>query len=585
MENDPIENVSTEQTNEPVYKTLNRLDDRLFVHGSTDFEVFRGASNIGYTVETAQSDSTSSTSFNITLPSMNNIMDRVVFLEQTKTITIKGTSNAADTYAYQWGRNTAFAPLPLHADMSTFNVQTNGISTSYDVRPIYPYLVRLLDRHTMEEYANICPMEPDYYRDYASTFNANDVVGGDALVNNNVLGDYKWILKKFVPRGAYNISLATPNAAVAETGAINVNITYTMREPLLLPPFIPSHNGKGDCEGMFGLQNVKLTINYNSSAPRSIRTALKAGAGANTSNITGLSYALTTVEQSRLYCVFLTPPPEMVLPRRCVTPIYDFVHYSKNLTAANPNVISDNVQLNCIPDYVLISVRKQSTALNSQDADFCYPIKNVVVNFNNGVYCSNMSQYNLWLATKENGCNASWPEFFGQVLSSAAGNPTALATSGSPIMLGFGKEIDINQSFNAPGSIGNFSFSCSVTLAPEAGVIPAGCELSLLFLSAGMLVHASGSSTKMVGGLLGMKDVLDASQKEPINRDSSLRLVGGGMWGSLKSALKKGWKPIIKPLAKQALNLAPVSDNVKAVGNAVLGNGRFSGGKLKNRVF
>jgi hypothetical protein len=91
-------------------------------------------------------------------------------------------------------------------------------------------------------------------------------------------------------------------------------------------------------------------------------------------------------------------------------------------------------------------------------------------------------------------------------------------------------------------------------------------------------------------GLLTKENVLQAAEKEPINKGSYERMVGGNWFSSLKSGISKAWK-YAKPIAKVARLGMEMSGNPKAQRGAkvlgALGAGYSAGGqdKFSNRLY
>jgi hypothetical protein len=136
--------------------------------------------------------------------------------------------------------------------------------------------------------------------------------------------------------------------------------------------------------------------------------------------------------------MFLTAHPSLSLSSRNVVPYYELPVYkttqgldiaARNLaigsTAVNtpptPNgtIQSSNIQLNQVPDKLIICCRRIISKLDCTYADNYLSITNVNINFNNYAgLCSNMTQQQLWKASRQSGLsNLTWDEFSGAVVS------------------------------------------------------------------------------------------------------------------------------------------------------------------------
>jgi hypothetical protein len=275
--------------------------------------------------------------------------------------------------------------------------------------------------------------------------------------------------------------------------------------------------------------------------------------------------------------------------------------------SANSSITSNAIQLASIPDSVIIGVRYRQANKDGADSDSWLPLDTsaagaIQVTFNNqGGILSNSTRNNLYEASKQNGLNMSYLEFSGAANAESLGVPAATVATAAPAMvpvftcgslvkLDFGRDIPIGQDWYAPGSIGQFNFQCQVkyTNYNHQKSANAGLELVLIFVHSGMLINSLGSSNIYVG-LLTKENVLQAAEKEAINKGSYDRMYGGSWWSSLKSGVNKALK-YAKPVARIARQGLEMSSNPKAQRGAkvlsALGAGYSAGGdKFSNRLY
>ena len=96
---------------------------------------------------------------------------------------------------------------------------------------------------------------------------------------------------------------------------------------------------------------------------------------------------------------------------------------------------SSNIQLSCIPDKIIVFVRRPVNSLKCSDTDSYLTIKNITVQFNNNVLMPSFSTSQLYRISVDSGLkNLSWDEFSGSVMSvsGAFGNQV---TNGEPPVL------------------------------------------------------------------------------------------------------------------------------------------------------
>ena len=254
-----------------------------------------------------------------------------------------------------------------------------------------------------------------------------------------------------------------------------------------------------------------------------------------------------------------------------------------------------SIQLNSIPDSCLIGVRKQAGNKGFKDADSYLTIDSLSIQFNNNPgILSNASQEQLYQFSREAGVNMSWNEFKGvrdicpayadtvtmPAIPAVAGGaapaipaaalafnlpaPSAtagrgqIATCGSLVKLDFGRHININQDYFAPGSIGTFQFQISnISVTNNTGVDTDGgpanqYELFVIFVYSGMIVSSLGSTGVYTNGLLTKENVLTASEKPVLNKGTVERTYGAGWYSNMKGVITKAQKYAKAPDARGA---------------------------------
>ena len=167
----------------------------------------------------------------------------------------------------------------------------------------------------------------------------------------------------------------------------------------------------------------------------------------------------------------------------------------------------------------------------------------------------------------------------------------AINTTGSIIHLKFGDHINLVSDWNAPSSIGNFSFqvACNVYNNTGGDINANDYELFCTFVNSGIIVTSLGS-TSVYQGLLCKKDVLDVASKPAVNAGEYARMYGGAWYSGIKSAVSGALA-----LAPKVLAAAP--HLVNAYKSLTAGAGRAAGyasgyatgapsnGKLKDRFY
>ena len=551
-------------------------DDRLMVSDSVDYAVIKGGSQVTQATFAAISQSTSSVTFNINVPSEQTLIDRRVLWRATVQLRLTGIP-ANNAYLINYGANTALAPFPLHNLCSVMSATINNNTVSTNIQDVLPALLRCNDSRELAAYNGMTPTMFDTYQKYSDATNtSNNPLGSWSNTNDNDM----------IPRGAFNVVVAGNSIGDGAT-VKNVTIDFTVTEPLLLSPFIWA-NPQTNNQAFYGVQNLNFQFNLapiTGVIQRVIRSSV-----ATTGGNALTAVALTKFEGNELLFNFITPPPSLLMPARNVVPYYEVPRYissfSTTATGAQ-SVTPSTLQLNQVPDKLIIMVRKKLGAQTINDTDSCYPITGISINWNNssGILSSATVQ-DLYRYSRDAGSNQNFQEFSGsafkQVDGSGAGgssqNGSTINTSGSFLMLDFGKAIQLSDDYYAPGSLGNFNLQIRVSYTNNTGTDVVESEVVIITLNSGVFVNERGSSSTYTG-ILTKQDVLDAAGQEPVSHASVKRLVGGGFLDSLKSVVGK-----VAPLAKIGLALAP-HPAAKAASAALgaLGYGK-SGGRKHNKL-
>ena len=571
-------------------KTVLIEDDRINgITDTMDFGVFRGPQNSTYQSAPVVGSSTSSVVFNAVLPSETTLIDRQVLWHSDVELEISGTPPQGK-FLIEYGFKDSLAPYPLHMLAQVMNATINQNTVSLNVRDLLPMMLRMTDQEKLQKYNQYCPTMYDTLSVYADGVgDSNSALGGFANTNFNGMG----------PRGAFKLNELTeissggaPSADGAQTagnGQVKiVKVKFTSTETLLLSPFIWAHPEY--CPAMFGVN----AMNFNfvmGDARRVWRSA----------NKYQQSVKLVSFDNNRLEFNFLTPKMGSGLQSsRNVVPYYNLHEYiTSNLgdlgTLADPKITSrvttSSLQLNSIPDSLWICARKAMGKQQVWDPDCFYVIKKLSVSFaNQSGLLSSMTQEQIWETSVSNGSNQSWHEFKG-IASKCRGDTPQIAqdihTSGSLVVLQFGKDITMNEGYLSQGSIGQYNLQVEVEVENQGAFQQAGngdtatakdWEVVLVTMQSGAFVNDRSTSATYTA-MLTADRVMEAFKKEPHSENDVKRIVGGGFLDSLKSVAGKVAKhgPAV---AKLGCELLDGKDGAGYTGGGTSGGGT-SGGKKK----
>jgi hypothetical protein len=512
------------------------------------FAVTTGASQNTYQQFQAISTSSSSIVWNIQIPSESIVIDRKALIQSDLTLTLKYSSVAVGSTAYNYGLTDAFAPFPLNSLFTTLSATINNANVSINLQDTLSAMLRLNSSRELNAYNSMCPCLPDQ-----SYLNYSDGI----LTNNNPLAS--WNTQSFdndlAPRGSFPVTsvlyqydsvgtyVSNSPICATEGNYFLVQVTSSFTEPLFLAPFIfgdPEFNASG----MLGVNSLNVVANIDGAARRVFRTASN-----STVEISlGTSSNSNPFNNTRMLLNFKSLQPTQIKSSKCVLPYYDYSRYlsSSNNTIMNAGttatLTSNQFQLNQLPDYFLIMVRKPMSITTIKDTDSWFGINNISINMNNqSGLLSSASQHDLWRMSRSAGSQQSWPEFSGNTMfnNNETGVGTLVKTTGSLLALSPSLHLSLPP-FLANGSLGQFSlqFNINVTNNYNESIQP---EILLICCNAGVMTLQSGSAA-IFTGLLTKSMVLDAQEKSPVEPISSVeysRMVGGKSVQGPASAMKK----------------------------------------------
>ena len=566
-------------------------DDRIAnITDKIGYAVLKGGANITQSQYNAVSQSTSSHTFNVQCPSLETLLDRTIKWQCTVQLQITGKPQVGKT-VINYGSTDSLACYPLHQLVSVMTATVNNNSISCNTRDILPALVRMNDNRKVARECGTTPTAVDTYYNYAD----------GVFANNNVLGGYQngSFDNDFVSRGSWvidRISESATGAVVpltvqAGTDVKTAYVTFTCTENLLLSPFLWYNAGHNN-GAMVGIQNLNFVFNIGSGS-RVWRSANRM------QDVVGLPPQFATVTPvaftgSKLLMTFLTCHSDQMLPVKCITPYADYPRYltSYNATllacpAAAPGIPqqlvsttmrTSSISLNCVPDKLIIFVRKNASLQNCGDADSFAVINGISLNWNNssGILAS-ATQQDLYRMSCEAGSNQSWLEFqgFANSYSSVLNSVSATPLVGSILVLDFAKAIQLSESYYSCGSLGSFVLNVVLSVANQSSQDLVNPEIVLITMNSGVFVCEKGTSSCYTG-ILTKQMVLDASEQESHSSGEFARLVGGGGSGGGIFDSMKALASNIAPLARKGLELLPDNKYAKAAAASLgaLGYGR-----------
>jgi hypothetical protein len=547
------------------------------------FGVQSGAANVTYQQFTAVATSNSSVTFTIQIPSESIVINRELLISTGITWTLTIPSVASGTPALIYGQNAALQAFPFNKLITTATATINNTTVSINEQDVLDCLLRFNDSRELYRYNGMTPSLPDQaYLNYA------DAIGA----NNNPLAT--WANQSYdldqAPRGAFPISIlyaryTTANGLVVDNsgnGLTSLSNAYTdgsttasyqivfntqVIEPLFLSPFIFG-NPEYNMGGLAGVNTINFVFNIDSQAKRLMSLASSVGAG-GASIVLGQSVAATggttntnpfNNNATKMLFNFLSTQASDLIPSRNVSPYMDYPRYLSQSTQNAPftsgssqTLTSQNIQLNQLPDYFIIAVRKPMATQTIYDSASFFEINSISVNLNNqSGLISSATQADLWRMSVNNCSTQSWAEFSGQSnaidVSGATGFPVNVPTTGSILVLSPTKDLSLPD-YLSSSSIGqfNFQFQINVTNNYSTTITP---EILVITANSGIFVTQAGSSV-IYTGILTKQMVVDTKAEQsidPIHSAEYKRMIGGKLHHMNSGVVKRMAKHLGKKL-------------------------------------
>jgi hypothetical protein len=582
------------------------------------YAVQKGALSVTNAPFNAIAATSSQHTYNIYVPSENVFVDRALEWSSTVALSfqvaVTGAIAAGDSIVVP-GRDFALAAFPLNSLCSTMSATINDTTAVINTQDVLYQVLRLADQKR-NRLMRTCPTMLDKYQSYDDAF---------GTLNNPIAGYEGSSAYDEVPNGAFQqliftsptgaaLGTASPAFAGANYDAVNgipvynaaaaagpytIYIQWRSTEKLVLSPFVFADQHEMDT-GLFGINNIQLIMNMNSSPARVIRSTGRAGRA-----ISAVAYPSSNVfTNSRINVTFLTPSLDVPLPPKSVVPYMEFPRYLSNpVTVAagtSQQLQSQTITLPQIPDLLIIYARP--TSYSATEGDWVFPVQTsrtndvspISINFDNfsGLLSSVTSQQ-LYFMSVKNGLEQDWNSWSGLGHTASGSYPTRqqgqiIPLVGGALVLKPGQDITL-QSGQAPSLVGNFTLQFNLTVTNPT-LADRDAQLVVITVNSGFFESIRGSS-RIIKGVLSEQDIISAPLA-PMGAPQLDRLVGGFSFSSLANVLSKAKdfyersKPAISAL-KGALPEDGVMGKVKgalgavgygAAGGAVSG-GAMSGGR------
>lgn len=549
------------------------------------------------------SNSSSSTLWNVNVPSENTLIDRNLKIEGTLSCYYETTVLADDP---EFSFYVAPAAFPLNQAIQSASFSINNAKVTVQSADILNVLTKQYHQRFLSHHCQMTPNYVDKY--YGSVADAAPyVVSTDSTETENISFPKPSSYMNGVD-GAEKDTDTSGRMDFAHTVTVTFNDAEIARDETLGRYTVPSGTAgtlRVQCsievsESIFGLPTVEIKENEaNFLSINSLELNLMWNDMRNCFYISvpkvwacrpgtpNDSLAVDSNTYLKLRQMSLHASQYAKLSSRNILPYDEYVAHKKVLTASDDgDIVQSNVlSFRQIPEKIMVLIRPQYKANNPfHSNNLCYPISKLEITFNNVAgLLSSHNQNDLYVMSRRNGSQQTWNEFIGTCKDHKG---TDIRSLGSIIVIDPVRDLGLTD-FLSSGSLGQFSFSCNATYdnilnhtnAAQTAAAPSSfqdAELVIIATNAGILITDKGSSSTM-SGLLTKTAVLEAksSGKSTVDYEQVEEMAGGnyakigstvlsGLMGKYKPDILKAKYQTGKDMAsKQGVNSQMIQDKLQ----------------------
>lgn len=498
--------------------------------------VTEGPSSVTYQTVSAADRTSLTPVFNIEPPSQLTGVQRQLYWRATGTFTVTGTNLEQLRLG---GERIAFRQFPLQSMCSNVEVQMNDTTLSIgSLNQIIHGLLRKGNPVKASGRAqSSTPSMFDTVADYEFAVGRRD--SPFAAVGDRM------------PSGAAASSRTIGITGITEVGgppATSLQIAFTVEEPLIIPPFTYTDDGRN--KALYGLNQVQVSCNI-SLPQRGLSLALQG----TTATITGTTVAFT---DQALLCTFVTPNDrslalavkEAKMFRYDCPRVQLYATESATAIAASTEITgltSNSFQLPVVPEAIMIWVQPLEAYRNSvtaSPADFFLPITALQCQAGTRAgLLSGATAADLWAMSNRNGADIPYWMYRGlpQISSVNSQNPANQAQgSGGPVILNVARDLSLPEGV-VPGMSINWTFGVTTLSCRNPSVDAlAGSRVMVVPIMPGVLTNQGGSSSVCIGGVPGIDAAKLPAAPKMLSMEFNELTADGGFGGAIQGGSRIG---------------------------------------------
>ena len=494
------------------------------------------------------SNSQSTTLYNVNVPSENTLIDRNFKIQGALSCYYETTVALTDA---EFSFKVVPAAFPLNQALQSASLTINNSKVSVQSTDIVNILTKQFHQKFLSKHEQMTPNYVDKY--YAKAV--------DAAVDNATSSYMKGVEfaekdSDTVGRADANFSVTVTLAGVEQTaidglytiatnneGTLRVACTINLSESIL---GLPTLELKEEEAGYLSINSLELVLQWNDMRNCfniSGSRVWKSYAGDTTNSL-----VLDDSSYLNLRYMSLHASQYAKLNSKNILPYDEYVAYKRNITGSDSGATeqTDVISMRQIPEKIIMVVRPQYKEMKPQFSNnLCYPINTLNITFNNVAgLLSSYDQRDLYVMSRRNGSQQTWNEFRGIVKN---GDGNEIASIGSIVVIDPVRDLGLSD-FLSSGSLGQFSFQATVSYSNILNHVHGSSstnadgweslEIATICNYAGILISDKGSSSTM-SGLLTKQSVLEAksSGKSVIDYEQVQQMTGGNAYKNGLSSL------------------------------------------------
>jgi len=525
------------------------------------------------------SNSTSSTLFNINVPSENTLIDRNLHVEGTLSCYYETTVASDDSITFK----IVPSAFPMNQALQSATITLNNAKTSVQTQDVLQVYLKQFDQKFLSKHCQMTPSYVDKYYGKVIDAATNDGSGSymsgieSAEKDSDTVGRFNENFSVIVSvndivlnddEGEYTV---TNDSAVAVI--VKVKCSVIVSEPLLGLPTAEMKEGESN---YLGINNLELFLQWND-----MRNCFYISGSSLWKSYAGdYENRLVLNESARLNLKYMSLHASQYskLNSRNVLPYDEMVCYKRLFTGsdATTQMVTDVISMTQIPGYIYMVVRPQYNSMKAQFSNhLCFPITGLNITFNNvsGLLTS-YSQNDLYMMSRRNGSQQTWSEFRGLVKSKNGGEYAGI---GSIIVINPTADLGLSD-YLSSGSLGQFSFQATVTYANILGhtfgeptiVAPdqfQAIEIATIVTYGGLLINDKGVSSSMTGMLTKQAVLESKSGNNPTVNYEEIQEMAGGNYSKMgttrMSSILEKIKNMGKGKGKEFMKMNPTVGDIQ----------------------